>query len=188
MTSVLIPVSEIRNFACSDERITCRGWRFALVGTTHRDATAIDESNHEVICDALRALDPEERHWGLLNASSWAVGWMTHVVVDPSATALVARLEAFQRSLADYAILDEMHCAGVESERHDEGRCDEHCLLCESEADDSTGGYCDCACRDCFETAIGKAGKALCHACQDAGCEANDGECQRDDAYGEGES
>jgi hypothetical protein len=31
-------------------------------------------------------------------------------------------------------------------------------------------GYCDCACRDCFEIAIGEAGKALCSACEEAGC------------------
>jgi hypothetical protein len=49
-------------------------------------------------------------------------------------------------------------------------------------------GYCDCACRDCFDIAIGTAGKAMCHECKKAGCEANDGECCRDDAYGiEGE-
>jgi len=33
-------------------------------------------------------------------------------------------------------------------------------------------GYCDCACRDCFEIAIGKAGEALCSECEEAGCEA----------------
>jgi hypothetical protein len=47
-----------------------------------------------------------------------------------------------------------------------------------------TYGYTDCSCRDCFDIAIGKAGKALCHDCDDAGCESDDGECQRDDAYG----
>lgn len=48
-------------------------------------------------------------------------------------------------------------------------------------------GYHDCPCRDCFEIAIGYAqdepedepGPALCHACQDAGCDAaGDSECQ----------
>jgi hypothetical protein len=47
-------------------------------------------------------------------------------------------------------------------------------------------GYRPCACRDCFEIAIGEAG-ALCHLCEDAGCDpaseclvANDGpeECE----------
>jgi hypothetical protein len=47
-------------------------------------------------------------------------------------------------------------------------------------------GYTSCACRDCFEIAIGEAGKAFCLACQDAGCE-GDGECQADGAYGESE-
>jgi len=40
-----------------------------------------------------------------------------------------------------------------------------------------SGGYCDCACRDCFEIAIGKAGEALCHDCETAGCEPNNGAC-----------
>lgn len=35
-------------------------------------------------------------------------------------------------------------------------------------------------CRDCFEIAIGEPGEALCHECEEAGCEADDGECQVD--------
>lgn len=44
-------------------------------------------------------------------------------------------------------------------------------------------GYTDCACRDCFEIAIGEPGTALCNACEEAGCEANEGECQAPHAY-----
>lgn len=47
-----------------------------------------------------------------------------------------------------------------------------------------SGGYTDCACRDCFDIAIGTAGEAMCWACEEAGCEANNGECRRADAYG----
>lgn len=40
-------------------------------------------------------------------------------------------------------------------------------------------GYTHCACRDCFEIAIGKPTQTLCHECQDAGCEAAlDAECR----------
>lgn len=46
----------------------------------------------------------------------------------------------------------------------------------------SGSGYRDCACRDCFEIAIGEP-HALCLDCADAGCE-GDGECERPDAYG----
>lgn len=58
-------------------------------------------------------------------------------------------------------------------------------------------GYTSCACRDCFDIAIGKPGEALCHACKDAGCEpcphgdkVNDRcgancNCQRQDLYDE---
>jgi hypothetical protein len=47
-------------------------------------------------------------------------------------------------------------------------------------------GYCDCACRDCFDIAIRSEGEAdaLCWECEEAGCEAHNGECQRSDAYG----
>lgn len=51
--------------------------------------------------------------------------------------------------------------------------------------DDTSGGYCDCACRDCFEIAIGKAGRALCGECEEAGCEAGaEAECKAEGAYG----
>ena len=50
----------------------------------------------------------------------------------------------------------------------------------------SLSGYCDCACRDCFDVAITSTNKlALCHACRDAGCDGESAsECARDDAYG----
>lgn len=44
-------------------------------------------------------------------------------------------------------------------------------------------GYRDCACRDCFDVAIGPLG-TMCHACAEAGCDAFYTECQRLDAYG----
>lgn len=57
------------------------------------------------------------------------------------------------------------------------------------------GGYLPCACRDCFDTAIGEPG-ALCAECKDAGCipaewdessgdvkRGTEFDCQRDDAY-----
>jgi hypothetical protein len=41
-----------------------------------------------------------------------------------------------------------------------------------------SSGYCDCACRDCFEIAIaGDDEPAFCSACEEAGCE-EDSECQ----------
>lgn len=46
-----------------------------------------------------------------------------------------------------------------------------------------TTGYVDCACRDCFEIAIGTAGESFCHDCEEAGCELN-AECQSEHAYG----
>lgn len=61
----------------------------------------------------------------------------------------------------------------------------------EHECDDGQGGYTDCACRDCFEIAIGKLGKALCGDCEEAGCADKPGfpdvECDADGAYGTSE-
>jgi hypothetical protein len=44
-------------------------------------------------------------------------------------------------------------------------------------------GYTDCACRDCFEIAIGVRGSAMCNSCEEAGCD-GEGECESPDAYG----
>lgn len=49
----------------------------------------------------------------------------------------------------------------------------------------TTSGYVPCACRDCFETAIGELGQALCHECGEHGCEAGaEAECCSPSAYG----
>lgn len=45
-------------------------------------------------------------------------------------------------------------------------------------------GYCDCACRDCFEIAIGRVGEAVCLFCEEAGCKGGDNECEAETAYG----
>ena len=44
-------------------------------------------------------------------------------------------------------------------------------------------GYRSCACRDCFEIAIGEEG-AVCHECEKAGCELGEHECEAPGAYG----
>ena len=46
-------------------------------------------------------------------------------------------------------------------------------------------GYTYCACRDCFEIAIGE-DPVMCNECEDAGCEMDE-DCQREDAYLEAE-
>lgn len=53
-------------------------------------------------------------------------------------------------------------------------------------------GYCNCACRDCFEIAIASNDPtddpALCHACEEAQCDPHGNEeCQAEGAYGIGE-
>lgn len=46
-------------------------------------------------------------------------------------------------------------------------------------------GYIACSCRDCCDIAITSGdGPVLCADCKEAGCEVNNGECRREDAYG----
>jgi hypothetical protein len=51
---------------------------------------------------------------------------------------------------------------------------------------DTRSGYTDCGCRDCFDVTVSNdmTKPDLCGLCDEAGCEPNDGECQREDAYG----
>ena len=44
-------------------------------------------------------------------------------------------------------------------------------------------GYVDCACPNCFEIAIGEAGKAFCNSCEECDCD-GDGDCQADHCSG----
>jgi hypothetical protein len=59
-------------------------------------------------------------------------------------------------------------------------------LDAELEASNSESGYTYCACRDCMDVSISTRidTPELCLLCKDAGCEPNNGECCRDDAYG----
>jgi hypothetical protein len=49
----------------------------------------------------------------------------------------------------------------------------------------TSSGYTHCACRDCFDITVSAdvTTPELCGLCQQAGCEPNNGECQRHDAY-----
>lgn len=51
-----------------------------------------------------------------------------------------------------------------------------------------TSGYTNCACRDCFDTAIASDTRkpTLCSECKAAGCSAGKGECQRSNAHDSG--
>jgi hypothetical protein len=52
-------------------------------------------------------------------------------------------------------------------------------------AANSESGYTACTCRDCMDVAISThiSHPELCLLCKDAGCEPDNGDCQRDDAY-----
>lgn len=138
--SFLTEARKVPSFACGDPRLAdpgkpvyCDGrtkgggWMIATIGTTHRDATCLEESNHEVLCDMLAAVDPEHTAWDTLHCSHWAVGHVTHIIVDPANEAVLRVIGEAGCALADYPILSEDHHSALEMEWHEEGACDEHC-------------------------------------------------------------
>jgi hypothetical protein len=67
----------------------------------------------------------------------------------------------------------------------DRGALDKLCEYIAAKIATAPSGTRPCACRDCFEIAIGIPG-AMCGECDYAGCQYED-ECSRDDAYGDSE-
>jgi hypothetical protein len=68
--------------------------------------------------------------------------------------------------------------------RNDRRAVDALCAYITAKIATAESSYRPCACRDCFETAIGIIG-ALCNECEPAGCTFGEGyDCQRYDAYG----
>lgn len=130
---VSIPKSEIRDFACWDDRVNEKGWEFALLGGTHRDVGTVDQSNAEVIAKMLEEIDPDQDHWGHLEASHWAVGWYRHLIIDTGHEPIMKVLRDCMAALDSYPILDERHWCDLELGLHDAGRCDENCSHCEYE-------------------------------------------------------
>lgn len=150
MTQYLFKLSEMRNFGCSDARVTEQGWLIATA-TQHRDSVSVDVSNHRVIERKLTEIDPDQETWGVMHCGHWAVGWVDHFVVRPDSPAAAEIVESLAFIEDEYPILSDDDHSEVEMERHDEGICDEHCSLCESDRDDHRRGDCRDDCKLCEE-------------------------------------
>lgn len=132
----LTEARKIPSFATSEERLTEGGWMIASIGGTNRDADLITECNHESVVDALHAIDPDGAAHDWINCSHWAVGWVSHLIVDPTNEAVMTAVGEIGCALSEYPILDESRYSTMECDRHAEGKCGEGCSMCECEADD----------------------------------------------------
>lgn len=149
--SPTVDYREIPSFGTSDERLTDRGWRVARIGTTHRDADALTQSNHRVLMRELAKADPGEDAHGVMHCSHWAVGWMDHIVVDPANAAVMKVIRDCAKRIDDYPVLDEFDYSDLSCELHADNRCGDDCSECESERSDHKRGDCRENCRLCAD-------------------------------------
>lgn len=142
--------TEIRNFVCWEKRCTEQGWEFATLGNYHRDSDSIDVSNSEVLKARLRAVDPEGKYHDFMRASSDMVGWIEHLIVDPSCKPVIDILASAAKDLEAYPALDEDHWCQLEFDAHCEDRCYSNCDHdhCEDCGTSNVEEYCD-LCREC---------------------------------------
>lgn len=133
----LTEARKIPSFACLDDRLDDGGWLIASIGTTHRDADSVTQSNHEVLCAMLDEIDPDGAAHDVLHCGHWAVGWCDHVIVDPLNEAVLRVIGEAGCALADYPLLSDDHHSNLESEWHEEGKCGEGCSFCECEKEDA---------------------------------------------------
>lgn len=148
---VTIQADKIPDFGTSDDRIREQGWEIALVGSVNRDSALVDRCNHRAIVAELERVDPDQTGWGIMHCSHWAVGWIDHLLVDPTREDLIVLLGECMSALADYPILsDDLH-SQMECEEHAAGRCEDGCSQCEWDAQEHAAGRCEDHCKRCEE-------------------------------------
>jgi hypothetical protein len=133
----LTEARKIPSFATSDERLRDGTWMIASVGGTHRDADVVEASNHYTVADMLKEVDPDYAAHDWITCSHWAVGWVQHLIVDPSNEAILRAVGEIGCALSEYPILSENRHSQLEMEWHEEGKCGEGCSRCEAEKQDA---------------------------------------------------
>lgn len=173
--------SEIAYAACEDEsagEADTSGW----YGVTRGPLTAEDVARLAEECGFGRVLPCE------LSYLTQGAGWIASTngqgfcTVEPYETA--AELETAWKEIEE-TVAEFFDAAEDEDETSDDDETAEDETPKETE-----DGYVSCRCRDCMEIAIATPGSApaLCHECEDAGCEAlAETECSAPGAYGMGE-
>jgi hypothetical protein len=139
---------------------TCNGsgegprWAMALIGGFHRDSDALDQSNALVLEAWLDdATDGVGDGWDRMRASHWAVGWYSHLIVDPTDERVMAVLQRAQAKLDTYCALSEDHWSELEYTQHHDGECHsscphEHCERCGKARDEYHDLCGDCRAND----------------------------------------
>jgi hypothetical protein len=74
------------------------------VASVHRDADILEQSNFAAFTAALGG---ESEHVAIERASHWAVGWVDRLIIDPTASNVVAKAESLAARLEDYPVIDD---------------------------------------------------------------------------------
>lgn len=76
--------------------------------TRHRDSELLSQSNWDFIVRNITAIDPDQKHWEILQCSHSLVGWMDHLIFDTHYEPIVELLFELYNDERDYPVLDEM--------------------------------------------------------------------------------
>lgn len=74
-----------------------------------RDSGELEESNFQVACERLEAIEEEGENWQIVHEGHWAVGWVEWIAIHKDAKRLLHEAARIREALEDYAILDESH-------------------------------------------------------------------------------
>lgn len=91
-----------------------RNWLIGPVGH-HRDSDTVEESNWQVMLDAMSDADPSGENYEVHRFGHWAVGWVEEIAARPGSKCAALAAELRER-LDNYPLLDEEHHADLESE------------------------------------------------------------------------
>lgn len=90
---------------------------WVMVAGQHRDSDCLERSNFQVM---LKLLGGESKTVVIERESHWAVGWVEHILIKPTATAkLKIAFDAVQK-IKDYPVLGEEHFSQLESDEANE--------------------------------------------------------------------
>lgn len=91
-----------------------RGWSgvgLGPVGQT-RDSGALERSNFECACAAMRELNPDA--FDIARFNHWACGWIDEITHDTGNPAMVELVASLRAALANYPALNDEHFSGLE--------------------------------------------------------------------------
>ena len=103
---------------CNAAGHPCSYWggngSWLVVVGQHRDSDVLERSNFQVAQERLEKVNPD--CYTIESENHWAVGWVEHLLVDPTNAAAIQEAEAMREAIEKYPILDEDHFSNLEYE------------------------------------------------------------------------